>query len=291
MNFELFKEYEPLYIIGHKNPDIDSIASTILLTSIFKKNGVLAIPTFLNEGYDIDETNKNICDDCLDLNMTILDINDLAKKNFILVDHNDPTQSIGFGKRIVWGIDHHKSSGILNNMIIKDFCSCSLLIYDKFKDIYEFTNEEKFMIYMANLDDTLYFKGSKYDEKYKDLIDSLGYDLDVEKLFKKYFVVTDLSLGVDPLFENITKSYNYKGIKFDSVVVKTYNEYEYLKQEFINKMKEKDAFLGIWIDFEKEISYSYFWCNGELHENIYDFIASRASTVIPEVYKIIDSFN
>ena len=40
MNFDLFKEYEPLYVIGHKNPDVDSIVATILITNIFNSKGI-----------------------------------------------------------------------------------------------------------------------------------------------------------------------------------------------------------------------------------------------------------
>lgn len=287
MNFELFKEYEPLYIIGHKNPDIDSVVSTTVLCNIFKSKGIDSFPCFLKESYDIDEYNSKMINDCMNLDMKIIENND--SYNYVLVDHNDPVQSIGFGRRIIWGIDHHKSSNILSNISIRRVCSCSLFIYDYFKAYYDFSNEEKFMIYMASLADSLFFKGSRFSTEDKLLIDELGYDMNVEEMFKKYFVPTDLSEGINNLFLNVSKTYNYKGVRFDSLVVKTYNKNEYLKQDFIKKIEEKNNFLGVWIDFDKEISYAYFNYNGELKEFIYDFLASRASTVIPDVFKYIDS--
>ena len=286
MNFNLFKEYEPLYIIGHKNPDIDSVVSTTILCNIFKSKGIDCFPCFLSDSYDIDEYNLRMINDCMNLDMKIIDNND--SYNYVLVDHNDPVQSIGFGRRIVWGIDHHKSSNILSNIIIRPVCSCSLLIYDYFKEYYDFSNEEKFLIYMASLADSLFFKGSRFSKEDKILIDELGYDMNVEEMFKKYFVPTDLSGGIDSLFLNVSKTYNYRGVRFDSLVVKTYNENEYLKQDFIKKIEEKINFLGVWIDFDKEISYAYFNYNGEVKEFIYDFLASRASTVIPDVFRYID---
>lgn len=285
MNFDLFKEYEPLYIIGHKNPDVDSVVSTTILCNIFKSKGIKCFPCFLNN-YEVDEYNLSMISDCMTMNMKRID-ND-SSYNYVLVDHNDPTQSIGFGKKIIWGIDHHKSSNILSNIIIRPYCSCSLLIYDCFKKYYEFSNEEKFMIYMAALADSLFFKGSRYSEEDSNLIKELGYDMDASLMFKRYFIPTDLSMGIDNLFSNISKTYNYKGIKFDSLVVKTYNENEYLKQDFIDEIEKRDNFLGVWIDFDKEISYAYFKYNGELKEFIYDFLASRAATVIPDVFKYID---
>ena len=119
-----------------------------------------------------------------------------------------------FIKKIVWGIDHHKSSNILSNVIIRPYCSCSLLIYDSFKKYYDFSNEEKFMIYMASLADSLFFKGSRFSEEDKNLIEELGYDMDSKAMFKKYFIPTDLSGGMEKVFSNISKKYNYRGAIF-----------------------------------------------------------------------------
>jgi len=285
MDFDLFKKYEPLYIIGHKNPDVDSVVSTTILCNIFKSKGILCYPCFLSD-YKIDEYNLSMINDCMSVNMELIDNNSFY--NYVLVDHNDPVQSVGFNKKIVWGIDHHKNSGILSNIKICSHCSCSLSIYSFFKDYYSFSNEEKFMIYMASLADSLFFKGSRFSEVDMDLISELGYDLDASSLFKKYFVPTNLHSGIDKLFLNISKSYNYRGIKFDSIVVKTYNDNISLKQDFILEIKKRNNFLGVWIDFDKEISYAYFVHDGSFKEFIYDFLASRAATIIPDVFKYID---
>ena len=287
MDFNKFKEFEPLYIIGHKKPDVDSVVSTIILTNIFKKNGITAFSCFLNEEYDIDEYNLGVLNDCCNLD-DIIRIDNNDSYNYVLVDHNDPIQSVGFGKRIVWGIDHHTDSKILSNIVLGDTCSCSLKIYTYFKDIYNFSNEEKFMIYMSSLTDSLFFRGSRFNEGDKNLISELGFDLDVDNLFKKYFMPTDVSIGIDNLFLNMSKEYVYNGVSFSSIVVKTFNEYDYLKKEFRDKVDSLNNCLGIWIDLDKEITYAYFKYNDVLKEFIYDFIASRAATVIPDIYKYLD---
>lgn len=289
MNFEKFKDFEPLYVIGHKKPDVDSVVSTILLTNIFKSNGIVAYPCFLKEDYDIDEYNLGVLNDCCSLN-DIIKIDNLDTNNYVLVDHNDPIQSVGFGKRIVWGIDHHLDAKILTNIVIDDICSCSLKIYTYFKDIYNFSNEEKFMIYIAALTDTLFYKGSRFNKDDKVIIDSLGFDFDVESLFKKYFIPTDVSMGIDNLFLDVSKQYVYNNVTFFSIVVKTFNEFDYLKKEFREKVYKSSNCLGIWIDLDKEMTYAYFNLNGEVKEFMYDFIASRAATVIPDVFKYIDDF-
>lgn len=288
MNFEEFKKFEPLYIIGHKKPDVDSVISSILLSNIFKSKGIECYPCFLDEDYKIDEYNAGVLKDCTSLDMFITKVNDNTS-NYVLVDHNDPIQSVGFGKRIVWGIDHHKDAKILNNILISSDCACSLYIYKYFKDMYEFSNEEKFMIYMAALTDSLFFKGSRFTPQDKETIDELGFDFDPNVMFKKYFIATDLSCGIDELFLDVSKSYIYNGTCFSSIVVKTFNEFDYMKKEFRDKVYQTTNCLGMWIDLDKEITYTYFNYNGVVKEFIYDCIASRAATVIPDVFKYIDS--
>jgi len=288
MDFNKFREFEPLYIIGHKKPDVDSVVSMILLTNIFKSNGIAAYSCFLKEDYDMDEYNLGVLKDCCLLD-DIIKIDNNSTYNYVLVDHNDPVQSVGFGKKIVWGIDHHPDSKILSNIVLGDTCSCSLKIYSYFKHIYNFSNEEKFMIYMSSLTDSLFFKGSRCTEEDKVLIEELGFDFDVDSLFKKYFMPTDISIGIDNLFLNMSREYIYNGVSFSSIVVKTFNEYDYLKREFREKLSTINNCLGIWIDLDKEITYAYFNYNGVVKEFIYDFIASRAATVIPDIYKYLDS--
>lgn len=288
MLFEELKKYEPLYIIGHKKPDVDSVISSILLSNIFKSKDIECYPCFLDEKYDIDEYNAGVLKDCVSLDDIIIKKND-DDCNYVLVDHNDPIQSVGFGKKIVWGIDHHKDAKILSNIVLNDFCACSLFIYNSFKDKYEFSNEEKFMIYMAALTDSLFFKGSRFSDKDKVLIDELGFDFDPNVMFKKYFISTDLSMGIDELFLDVSKSYVYNRVCFFSIVVKTFNEFDYMKKEFREKVYNTNNCLGMWIDLDREITYAYFNLDGDVKEFIYDFIASRAATVIPDVFKYIDS--
>ena len=98
--FEELKKYEPIYIIGHKKPDVDSVIASVLLNNIFKSKGIESYPCFLDSEYNIDEYNAGVLKDCVSLdNILIKENSDSC--NYVLVDHNDPIQSVGFGKRIV----------------------------------------------------------------------------------------------------------------------------------------------------------------------------------------------
>lgn len=286
LDFQKLKEQEPLYIIGHKKPDVDSVVATIILTNILQSKNIICYPCFLDKDYEIDNYNCEMIDDCISLDMKIINLDD--SYNYVLVDHNDPTQSVGFNKKIVWGIDHHSNSRILNNIELDNTCSCSLLIYKYFKNNYVFSEKEKFMIYMASLADSLFFKGSRYSDEDALLIKELGFKLDSQDMFNKYFKTTDLTKGIDNVIDNPSKIYNYRGIEFNSVVVKVNNEKDYLRKEFIEKIKKQDNYLCVWINFDQEVSFAYFYCFGKLKEIKYDFIASRAASVIPDIYKYID---
>ena len=288
MDYGLLKQYEPLYVIGHKNPDIDSVVSSILLCNILKSHDIECYPCFLDNNYEIEEQSKKMIDDCASLNMKILSSDELDNLNFVLVDHNDPNQSIGLNKRIVWGIDHHPNSKYLSNIYIKMLSSCSLLIFDYFKD-YEFSNEEKFMIFMATLDDTALFKKKKIVEKDQDIIDRLGFDLDSEELFNKYFILTDMNKDLKDYLKSPERKYNYRNIEFGCTLINTTDEYEYLKKSFIENINKLEGnYLGIWTNYSKDITYTYFKYNDEIIEKIYDYIAGRALDVIPDIYKYID---
>ena len=50
---------------------------------------------------------------------------------------------------------------------------------------------------------------------------------------------TDLNVGLDVLLNDMSKKYVYNGITFSSIVIKTFNEYDCLKKEFIVKKSLK----------------------------------------------------
>ena len=77
MDYGLLKQYEPLYVIGHKNPDIDSVVSSILLCNILKSHDIECYPCFLDNNYEIEEQSKKMIDDCASLNMKILSSDEL----------------------------------------------------------------------------------------------------------------------------------------------------------------------------------------------------------------------
>lgn len=283
------KKYEPIYIIGHKKPDVDTIFSSYLLSNILNYFNIESYPCILNDGYVINQYNGSIINDYLEFNPKVIDINDIGKYHFAIVDHNDPIQSVDEKNNIVFGMDHHKNSNKLNNILFSDLCSNCLFIYDYFKEIYPFNKYEKTLIMVATLTDTLFFKTDRYKEKDKKLVEELNIKLDNIKLLNKYFIETDLSMGIDKYTEKSDRDFSFKDITFSSSVI-------YVKKEDLEKMNEykniifsKDwNHLGIWVDLEKNKTYVYFKVNNNYKEIVYNFIASRAATVMPDITKYLE---
>ena len=285
MDITKFKQYEPIYIIGHINIDTDSAIASKILCDIFNDNGIKSHYAILEEDYEFDLYNKKMVDACLDFKPVVIKKEDINKYNWFLVDHNDVNQSIKIKENVVGCIDHHPDSGSIKNAIITDVCATSLYIYKIFKDTYNFSEEQKYQIYMAFLNDSTFAKSSRYKESDELLAGELGFSNDYKKLFKEYFIPTDLKNGVSSKIYNGHKKYRFQNVYFESGYIESFGiegleEYK----KIINSM---DAFLGLWVDYENDKTYVYFKYDDKLKEINYNFIASRATTVLNDVLEYL----
>ena len=48
-----------------------------------------------------------------------------------------------------------------------------------------------------------------------------------------------------------------------------------------------DAYLGVWVDYENDISFGFFKYDGQFIEFKYDFVASRATTILNDVIQYL----
>ena len=289
MDLMKYKKYEPIYVIGHMNIDLDSAVSSKILSSIFNSLGIESYYAILDNNYEFNEYNKKMLDDCMDFKPKIINLKDVNKYNWFLVDHNDKSHSVGNNCNVIGCIDHHPDSHQVENITISDDCSLALFLYDEFKSIYNFSKEEKYQIFLAFLSDSTFGKSSRYTKKDEEIVSSLGFNYDYEELFKKYFIPTDLSNGIESVIHNGFKKYNFNDVYFESNYIEEYGidgleEYK----EFI---KRQDAFLGRWVDYQNNKTYVYFKYDNKFNEKIYDFIASRATTILNDVLKYLSERN
>ena len=180
------KKYKELYIIGHNNIDCDSYFSSYILYKVLKKQGINVIFSILDT-YNILEEDKKAINDFKIEDPVIIDSKDINNKKFILVDHNDPDQSIKTVDNIVLSIDHHIESNKVKNCYSLEYTSTCLYIYDIFRDVYKFNQKERDIIALTVMSDSCFLTTSRFKVSDQELYKELNTSLDVNKIRKKYY--------------------------------------------------------------------------------------------------------
>ena len=249
-----------VYVLGHKNPDADSIISSYILSNVLKGLGANAQFAVLSEDYNYCKSDIKLITDYVKVKPVIVD--DVNNKLFVLVDHNNLE---GLSKDNVLGaIDHHIITGEVYDTLEIEYASTCLLIYDLFKDKYEFSDDEKELIALSVLADTDYLCSSRFTEEDKKLFDELNFKLDVSDLQKKYFLVNDMNLSIEDNLKVNYKEYD-KITKIKRSLIYTYtDDYKNNISKYVEYLRDKNEWLLIWCDFESKNTYVYF--KGEIYE-------------------------
>lgn len=288
MDLEYLKNYPKVLVIGHLTPDTDTITSSYMLSKIFKSFGI-------NSDYAVLETEKlnaktqKQVNEVMTYSPFILKESDIKNYHYFLVDHNDVSQSVKDASLVVGVIDHHPNSNQIPNAIIKEYCSTTLLIYDLFKEQYNFTNEDKKVIYMGALDDSACGYSPRYNEKAKKQVKELGFDNYLKDKFEDYFIPTDLS-DLDLAFNKARlKIYSFDdGISFKSTGIEAFDDNH--KEEYKNFIKnQKENFLGLWLNYKTQTSTLYLKYNNHFYKKDFNRIISRGSEAIDLILNFIRS--
>lgn len=276
------KKYKEVYIIGHKNPDADSIFSSIILENILKTFNIEAkaviLDDFIYSENDIDIMNEYLVNKPLIINKDLL-----KEKNIILVDHNDPSQStLDTSYNIIGSIDHHMESNIVYTLS-GIYTSTSLYIYDLFKDIYKFNEYEKNLIALATMTDSEYLTTTRFTENDKKLYDSLNAKLNVEDIRNKYFKTTNFN--IEPLI-NITnnhKVYNIENININRTMIKAYEKDNIYINDYLNVIKKlENKWFMIWNEYDTKKTYIYY--DSKLIKE-YDYIITSSVLILKDLIK------
>lgn len=251
-----------VFVLGHKNPDADSIISSYILSRILKRLGANAHFAVLSEQYEYCKSDIKLINNFIKEEPVIVD--DINNKLFVLVDHNN-LEGLSTDN-VIGAIDHHIMTGEVYDTLEIEYASTGLLIYDLFKDMYEFTAEEKELIGLSVLADTDYLCSSRFTKEDKKLFLELDFKLDVEKLQKEYFLVNDMSLSImDNLMINYKEYIKDIGRVRRSLIYTYTEEYENNFNKYVEYLKNSDDnWLLIWCDFEGKNTYA--WFMGETYE-------------------------
>lgn len=282
MNTEIIKDEDYIVVIGHRNPDVDSIVSSILVRNVLRDVGIKSDFAIFKDDYIKKSNFKNI-NDYIEDEPLVIEEESISDYKYLLVDHNDVAQSIKDENLVIGCIDHHILTCSFASYY-KDLGSCSLVIYDLFKEIYNFSEYEKKLIFYSFLSDTNYGRSSRYSEDDKNLIKELGYDTNYDDYFKKYFVETKVTL--ENFKNNGYKDININGLLFESTYVNAKGSKGV--DDYASFIKGSDQnFIGLWSDVENMKTFCFIKLNKKFYEKEYDFIASRAMDVIPYVASLI----
>lgn len=245
---------EKIYVLGHINPDTDSIFSSYLLSNILKSMNIDSEFCVLEKDYEYCDSDKKLILNYLPINPQI--INSTNNKKFILVDHNKINKLPK--ENIIGAIDHHVITGEIDNLIEIEYASTALLIYNLFKDKYKFNKKEKELIFLSVLADTDYLCSSRFKEEDNILLEELNVNLDVKKLQKKYFTITNFNNHIEVNLKSNYKEYNYNNKNIKRTLIYSYkDEYDKYYNSYLDYINDYEDYLLIWCDFESKKTYIY----------------------------------
>ena len=198
---------EKVYVLGHANPDADSIFSSYILTQILKSKKINAEFCILNKDYNFSNKDKELIEAFLPEKPTI--ITNTKDKKYILVDTNSKNALVN----VIGAFDHHKITGEIDHVLEMEYSSTGLLIYDIFKDQYNFNEEERNLIALTVITDTDYLCSKRFTKEDECIYNKLNTNLNVSELRKKYFQVTDFSKSIESNLKVDYKEYNINNKK------------------------------------------------------------------------------
>ncbi len=239
---------EKVYVIGHHHPDPDSVFSSLVFTHILRSFGIDAVFAVRDEEF----VEKKMIDDFLKEDYEMID--DYHDKKFILVDHNHLD---GIPKENVIGsIDHHIITNEVSNLIEIEYASCGLLLYDLFRNSYDFSDDERKLIGLTVLSDTEYLVSSRFGEEDRQLYQKLNCGIDVGAAQKKYFETTDFSDSISDNFHKDYKEYDYNGYHIKRSMITSYHDgWEEHYTDYILEIEKNDINLLIWCDYESKTTF------------------------------------
>ena len=228
-----------VYIFGHKNPDTDTICSSMVKERLYKKTGCeRSVARRLG---NVNKETQYV------LNYLGLEAPELIEKveegqNVILVDHNEFGQSVeGIEKaKILEVVDHHRIANFMTAEPLyytaKPFGCTSTILFKEYKQRgFEISKEEAILMASAIMSDTLLLKSpttTKHDVKALEELEKIaGIDIKAYGL-EMLKAGTDLDdFSAEELVNLDAKSLEKEGTKFAIAQVNTVSIPDVLKRQ------------------------------------------------------------
>lgn len=283
---------EKIIVLGHENPDVDSIVSGYILEKIIRKKGYNT--EFIIPDEKIEKDTLDICKR-YGLNpmkyQKKINLND-KKTKYILVDHHERTLE----GEIICIIDHHPTSKEIkienyhNNRVSSTacyICQGNEELLDEF---------DLCLAILATIIDTASFHSTKSREEDKIWTINIcnKYNLDYDKLYKEGLSLTVLD-DLKKASLNGHKKYNIHGNKVESSYIQIEDPSQ--EQNSINKIinilrtyikdENIDTFVFIVYNMKDFKTMYYLITKNNIESRYYEMYVSRGDTIIPEIEKKI----
>ncbi len=274
-----------IYIIGHQNPDTDSIVSAIVLADYFNKTGKKA--KALRVGKLNKETNF-ILSKAKTKPPSLAKT--LAGKKVFLVDHNELKQAgPGIEKAEISGIlDHHKLGGISTKDPIyarlEPIGSTSALIFKIFQETnFKISKTHAFLLLSGIVLDTLNLTSPTTTKEDKKALQALAKisKTNIKNFAEEVFKIrSDISgIKIKDLIISDYKDFKEKGVSFGIGV------HETLYPENILK-KEKEIFSALSaLKKEKKIKFLFFALVDIFKKESYFFLENKEKEIAEKAFQ------
>lgn len=291
---DYLKKYEndKIIILGHDNPDVDSIVSGYLLEKLLRKVGYDV--SFCIWDSDVSTESKNI------LAKYGFDVSVYQRKikgdKFILVDHNERDVD----GVLVGVIDHHPTSSIKNIPLYFNGDASSTASFICRCNEHYFNNYDIKLAVLALMLDTASFHSTKAKLEDRDWAIAVcqKYNIDYEDLYEKGVYNTDIE-DLDRASLNGLKKYKYGGMLVESsyIQIKHFMDNEEKVNSILDIIKEykknNDLYMFVFIvhDLDSFKTKVYKITDGGVEIVQYDRYTSRGSTIMPRIEKeLIEKF-
>ncbi len=305
------------YIIGHKNPDTDTVCSALGYQAFLKAKGIESEALALG---NVNNETKFV----LDYFKVALprEVSQLpSNSEIILVDHNEEGQSIDNLNEldIVEIIDHHKVK-IQTDKPIRIHIeplgsSCSIIAKKYFAKKIEIPKAIAGLLLAGIVSDTLYFRSPTTTKKDVELVKKLNEIIGIEDLevfsMKMFDAKSDVSeIKTEDLIKLDYKLFDFGGKKYGLGVMETTNKEFGLERkdeilENLARIKGKDGLNGVFLSVidilnkksytlcsgveEKELFVKMFNAKDEKDVLFVDNIVSRKKEIVPVFEKYLNS--
>lgn len=278
---------EKYIILGHVNPDIDSVISGYLLEKLLLSLGLNA--QFIIPDKVIEKEVINICNNFgLKIDSYMKELPNDKSYKYILVDHHE-RQTPGF---IVGIIDHHPSNAKMQINWYQNIPSSSTsCIICKENEKY-FNEHDIELAILATMVDTASFHSTKTVQSDIEWVKEIcrKCNVDYNKLYKVGLCLTDISNLDDARFNGL-KKYNFNDLLVESSYIQIQNvpehsdEIDYIISSLMNYVKEKDLKVFVFIVHDMNVFKTtvYEITSNDYKVKYYDVYTSRGNTIIPKI--------